>query len=281
MNFQIGISGDGLDVSETEQAVQNIQQADIEKGLTSSIEETEEQPQEVTPEVVQEEKKEGPTAGDYVADTFVGLGEGARAAASNIITMPERVIDFFNGEMEEEMKTEEGYQTEWDQFMYGDGDPITTKTWWGGLVSGATEVVSTIALTGGAGKIAKGASLATHLKTGALVGAKYDLFAKNENQDNLTGELVKHVPILDNALATKDTDHPAMRKLKHVVEGMGIGAVFDATLFKLGPIFKTGVDNTTATAKKGVAKGKQVVKDIYNEREALGDALKEDHSRKA
>jgi len=276
MNFQIGISGDGLDVSETEQAVQNIQQADIEKGLTSSIEETEEQPEEVIPEVVQEEKKEGPTAGDYVADTFVGLGEGARAAASNIITMPERVIDFFNGEMEEEMKTEEGYQTEWDQFMYGDGDPITTKTWWGGLVSGATEVVSTIALTGGAGKIAKGASLATHLKTGALVGAKYDLFAKNENQDNLTGELVKHVPILDNALATKDTDHPAMRKLKHVVEGMGIGAVFDATLFKLGPIFKTGVDNTTATAKKGVAKGKQVVKDIYNEREALGDALKED-----
>ena len=64
------------------------------------------------------------------------------------------------------MKTEEGYQTEWDQFMYGDGDPITTKTWWGGLVSGATEVVSTIALTGGAGKLAKGASLATHLKTG-------------------------------------------------------------------------------------------------------------------
>ena len=48
--------------------------------------------------------------------------------------------------MEEEMKTEEGYQTEWDQFMYGDGDPITTKTWWGGFVSGATEVVSTIGL---------------------------------------------------------------------------------------------------------------------------------------
>ena len=275
-NFQVGISGDGLTISETQQAVENIQQADIEKGITASETETEEQPQEVTPEVVQEEKKEGPTAGDYVADTFVGLGEGARAAASNIITMPERVIDFFNGEMEEEMKSEEGYQTEWDQFMYGDGDPITTKTWWGGLVSGATEVVSTIALTGGAGKVVKGASLATHLKTGALVGAKYDLFAKNENQDNLTGELVKHVPILDNALATKDTDHPAMRKLKHVVEGMGIGAVFDATLFKLGPIFKTGVDNTTATAKKGVAKGKQVVKDIYNEREALGDALKED-----
>ena len=232
MNFQIGISGDGLNLSETEKAVENIQQADLEKGITASIEEEEQEvPKEVTPEVVQEEKEEGPTAGDYVADTFVGLGEGARRTASNIITAPERVIDFFNGEMEEEMATEEGYQTEWDQFMYGDGDPITTKTWWGGLVSGATEVVSTIALTGGAGKVLKGASLAAHLRQGALVGAKYDLFAKNENQDNLTGSLVKHVPILDNALATKDTDHPALRKLKHVVEGMGIGAVFDATLF--------------------------------------------------
>ena len=287
-NFQVGISGDGLTIKETEQAVQNIQQADAEKGLTSSIQETEEQPKEVTPEIVQEQTTEQPTeetteettdkptARDYIEDTFIGLGEGARATASNIITMPERVIDFFNGEMEEEMKTEEGYQTEWDQFMYGDGDPITTKTWWGGLVSGATEVVSTIALTGGAGKIMKGASLATHLKTGAMVGARYDLFAKNENQDNLTGELVKHVPILDNVLATKDTDSPVIRKLKHVVEGMGIGAVFDATLFKLAPVFKSGVDSGTATAKKGIKKGEQVVKDIYNEREALGAALKED-----
>ncbi|BCV06633.1 MAG: hypothetical protein CM15mV139_210 [Caudoviricetes sp.] len=29
--------------------------------------------------------------------------------------------------MEEEMASEEGYQTEWDQFMYGDGDPLTLK----------------------------------------------------------------------------------------------------------------------------------------------------------
>ena len=284
MNFQIGISGEGLSDEATTQAVENIQQADVEKGLTSSIQETEEQPVEVTPEIVQEqtteqpteETKDKPTARDYIEDTFIGLGEGARATASNIITMPERVIDFFNGEMEEEMKTEEGYQTEWDQFMYGDGDPITTKTWWGGLVSGATEVVSTIALTGGTGKVVQGTSLLSTLKTGAMVGARYDLFAKNENQDNLTGELVKHVPILDNVLATKDTDSPVIRKLKHVVEGMGIGAVFDATLFKLAPVFKSGVDSGTATAKKGIKKGEQVVKDIYNEREALGAALKED-----
>ena len=277
LDFQIGISGDGLDVSETEQAVQNIQQADIEKGITASIEEEEQEvPEEVTPEVVQEEKKEGPTAGDYVADTFVGLGEGARKAASNIITTPERVIDFFNGEMEEEMATEEGYQTEWDQFMYGDGDPITTKTWWGGFVSAATEVGTTIGLTGGFGKLGTGASLAANIKSGAIIGARYDLLAKNENQDNMTGMLVKKVPILDNALATNDADHPAMRKLKHVVEGMGIGMVFDATLFKLAPVFKTGMEASQQVAKKGAKKAGQVATDIYNEREALGQALKED-----
>ena len=275
MNFQIGISGDGLDVSETEQAVENIQQADIEKGITAT-EEPQELPEEVTPEVVQEEKKEGPTAGDYVADTFVGLGEGARAAASNIITTPERVIDFFNGEMEEEMKTEEGYQTEWDQFMYGDGDPITTKTWWGGFVSAATEVGTTIGLTGGFGKLGTGATLAANIRSGAVIGARYDLLAKNENQDNMTGMLVKKVPALDNALATNDADHPAMRKLKHVVEGMGIGMVFDATLFKLAPVFKTGMEASQQVAKKGAKKVGQVATDIYNERGALKDALKED-----
>ena len=79
-NFQVGISGDGLTIK-TEQAVQNIQQADVEKGLTSSIQETEEQPKEVTPEIVQEQTTEQPTeettdkptARDYVADTFIGL----------------------------------------------------------------------------------------------------------------------------------------------------------------------------------------------------------------
>ena len=39
LDFQIGISGDGLDLSETEKAVENIQQADLEKGITASIEE--------------------------------------------------------------------------------------------------------------------------------------------------------------------------------------------------------------------------------------------------
>ena len=268
--LEIGISGEGLSEEETQEAVANIQAADIELERPTVEEAVEEEAVEATtPEVV---KEEGPTAGDYVADTFIGLGAGARDIASNIITTPERVIDFFNGEMEEEGKTEEGYQTEWDQFMYGDGDPIETKTWWGGLVRGATDVVGTIYATGGFGKLVKGAPLLAHLKQGAVAGLKYDLFSKNESEDNLSGTLRKHYGWLDTPLATKDTDHPALRKLKHITEGMGIGAVFDATIFKITPL----AELLARQGKEGATQVFDAGKRVYDERAALGGALKED-----
>ena len=279
--LEIGISGQGMSEEDTQKAVQNIEAADIENGIVDPVQE---EPEEVIPEEV---KPEGPTAKDYAADTLIGLGAGARDIASNIITAPERVIDFFNGEMEEEGKTEEGYQTEWDQFMYGDGDPIETKTWWGGLVRGATDVVGTIAVTGGVGKLAKGAPLLAHLKQGALAGLKYDLFSKNEEQDNLSGIIAKKYPWLDSALATKDTDHPALNKLRHIVEGMGIGAVFDATIFKMTPLAKMlagevvekGRPIATNIADTGVKAGKEIgdaAKRVYDARGELKAAAGED-----
>ena len=275
--LEIGISGQGMSEEDTKKAVQNIEAADIENGI---VEPEVEVPAEVVPE---EAKPEGPTAGDYAADTLIGLGAGARDIASNIITAPERVIDFFNGEMEEEGKTEEGYQTEWDQFMYGDGDPIETKTWWGGLVRGATDVVGTIALTGGAGKIAQGAKIGAYLKQGALAGLKYDLLAKNEETDNLSGVIAKKYPWLSTPLATKDTDHPALNKLRHVVEGMGIGAVFDATIFGLTPLAKLlarqGQEGAKVVADTGVKAGKEIgdaAKRVYDARGELKAAAGED-----
>ena len=112
--LEIGISGTGMSEEDTQKAVQNIQAADIENNIVDPVQE---EPAEVVPE--EAKPKEKSTAQIYAEDTLIGLGAGARDIASNIITTPERVIDFFNGEMEEEGKTEEGYQTEWDQFMYG------------------------------------------------------------------------------------------------------------------------------------------------------------------
>jgi len=274
--LEIGISGVGLNEEQTAEAVQNIQAADIENGINQNLEEEKEViAQEAT---APEEAKEGPTAGDYIADTFIGAGSGARKAASNIITAPERVIDFFNGEMEEEMATEEGYQTEWDKFMYGDGDPIVTKTWWGSVVESVAEVGMTIGLTGGgaraigigtkAASVIKGGSaakkavtLAETMKDGALIGLQYDTFAKNENQDNISGTLKKHYPWLDTPLATGETDGPLMRKFKHIVEGMGIGAVFDATLFRMLPVAKLLGQKGIKAGKQGIEAATPVVKE--------------------
>ena len=239
--LEIGISGTGMSEEDTQKAVQNIEAADIQNGI---VEPEQEVPQEVVPEIVQEKAEEEPTekskAQLYAEDTLIGLGAGARDIASNIITTPERVIDFFNGEMEEEGKTKEGYQTEWDQFMYGDGDPIETKTWWGGLGRGATDVIGTIYVTGGIGKGVQALSMGTkvtsaaqkglqakkaldtakksktlsrYMLEGAGYGLRYDLVKKNESEDNLTGVLAKKYPWMDTALATKDGDHPALNKL--------------------------------------------------------------------
>ena len=286
--LEIGISGQGMSEEDTQKAVQNIEAADIENGIVDPVQE---EPEEVVPE---EAKPEGPTAKDYAADTLIGLGAGARDIASNIITAPERVIDFFNGEMEEEGKTEEGYQTEWDQFMYGDGDPIETKTWWGGLVRGSTDVLGTIAVTGGFGKAVgllskaqKARTLASTLKEGALLGLRYDLVAKNEEVDNLSGIIAKKYPWLDSPLATNDTDHPALNKLRHIVEGMGIGAVFDATIFKMTPLAKllagqavdAGRPIATNIADTGIKAGKEIgdaAKRVYDARGELKAAAGED-----
>ena len=286
--LEIGISGQGMSEEDTQKAVQNIEAADIENGIVDPEVEV---PAEVVPE---EAKPEGPTAKDYAADTLIGLGAGARDIASNIITAPERVIDFFNGEMEEEGKTEEGYQTEWDQFMYGDGDPIETKTWWGGLVRGSTDVLGTIAVTGGFGKAVgllskaqKARTLASTLKEGALLGLRYDLVAKNEEVDNLSGIIAKKYPWLDSPLATNDTDHPALNKLRHIVEGMGIGAVFDATIFKMTPLAKllagqavdAGRPIATNIADTGIKAGKEIgdaAKRVYDARGELKAAAGED-----
>ena len=295
--LEIGISGQGMSEEDTQKAVQNIEAADIENGI---VEPEVEVPAEVVPE---EAKPEGPTALDYAADTAIGLGAGARDIASNIITAPERVIDFFNGEMAEESKTDEGYQTEWDQFMYGDGDPIETKTWWGGLVRGATDVIGTIAVTGGIGKAVQGLSvgtkavtaaskiqkakkattLAKELKKGALLGLRYDLVSKNESQDNLLGTLTKHYGWIDTPLTTKDTDHPALNKLRHIVEGMGIGAVFDATIFKITPLadllLRQGKEGAKVVADAGVKVGNEIgdaAKRVYDAKGELKAAAGED-----
>ena len=226
LNFQVGISGDGLSVTETQQAVQNMQEAEQERAV---LREQNAQIEEAKLEANKPEEGVNP-----VAELVKAPIAGARDGVANIITAPERVIDFISGEMDEEAATEEGYQTEWDDFLYGENDPLETKTWWGGLIRTGTEVFTTLGLSGGFGgvsKVGKGLSFMQSLKTGALTGARFDLLDKDSQDDNISGMLKEKFPLFDTPLATQDADSPIMKTVKNVVEGMMIGGVFDSVLY--------------------------------------------------
>ena len=250
--IEIGISGMGMSEEETAAAVANIQAADEQKAINNEIEESKE---EVAEEIA---KPEGHTVGDYAADTLIGAGSGFRKGVGNVITAPERVIDYFNGEMAEE-EAAGGYEPEWDDFMYGDGDPIVTKTGWGEFVENVAELATTAGLTAGIGGKALGAKKLTgtilqrELKRGAIIGGSYALFDQNETGqvNNIFGQIAEKYPQLRTPLATNDIDGPVMRKLKFVVEELGIGAVFDAALVGLLPLAGKGIQQVGKTTVKG------------------------------
>ena len=100
LNFQVGISGDGLSVTETQQAVQNMQEAEQERAVLR------EQNAQIEEAKIEANKpKEGVNP---VAELVKAPIAGVRDGVANIITAPERVIDFVSGEMQEESETEEG-----------------------------------------------------------------------------------------------------------------------------------------------------------------------------
>ena len=248
LNLEIGISGDGLSEEETAAAVQTMQEAEQERA------ELREQNAQIEEQKAEANKPEGANLGDYIADTVKAPLAGARDGVANIITAPERVIDFISGEMQEESETEEGYQTEWDSLLYGENDPLETKTWWGGLIRTGTEVATTLGLTGGfggVGKVGKGLSFMQSLKTGALTGARFDLLDKDSQDDNLSGMLKEKFPLLDTPLATQDGDSPIMKTVKNVVEGMFIGGVFDSVLYGVSKN-KEGIKEVIESRRKSV-----------------------------
>ena len=248
MSLEIGISGDGLSEEETAAAVQTMQEAEQERA------ELREQNAQIEEQKAEANKPEGANLGDYIADTVKAPIAGVRDGVANIITAPERVIDFISGEMQEESETEEGYQTEWDSLLYGENDPLETKTWWGGLIRTGTEVATTLGLTGGfggVGKVGKGLTFMQSLKTGALTGARFDLLDKDSQDDNLSGMLKEKFPLLDTPLATQDGDSPIMKTVKNVVEGMFIGGVFDSVLYGVSKN-KEGIKEVIESRRKSV-----------------------------
>ena len=256
------------EVAESYGSIADKQTVEIDLAEKQKVEsEAKEDGQEVNPvEVKSEEENDPATLMDYVKDTGTGVYKGLQQTASSLVTLPEQVLDYFNGEMAREGKD---YKPEWDDWFVKDDNPIETKTWWGGLVKNVTHVASLwFVPIPGVAPLAKGAQAAiktnklarlARLKTQTLKvtpkfkllgrptevtakrllksagsGMKFDALSITSLEDNMSGQLKGHIPLLDTALATKDHDHPMMKKFKNVAEGIALGPVFDGVLDVMG-----------------------------------------------
>ena len=151
------------------------------------------------------------------------------------------------------------YTPDWTPFG-GYTNPIETKTWWGkqlrGLVHFGSLAVGTVLTAKAAaatGIVTVPAGLigltSSSLARGAAIGAVSDLISKESDEQNVLGALRERYGWADTPLATKDTDHPVMMKIKNIVEGMGIGLVFDGVAYTLKKGTKPVVDQIKARNK--------------------------------
>ena len=183
------------------------------------------------------------------------IGGGLQDSASSIVTFPERAIDMFSGEMQEEQQTEEGYGAEWDDWFVDDANPIETKTWWGGAIRSLVHfgsLAAAIVPAAGAAGVGAATTVAGSLARGAGIGAVSDILSKYSQEENGLQILRDRFNFIDTPLATNDLDNPAVKTLKNVVEGMGIGAVFDG--------FSILVGKGVRKVRKGKG-GKEIVED--------------------
>jgi len=168
------------------------------------------------------------------------LTGGLQDSASSITTFPERTVDALTGEIQKERKENGFYKPEWDPFV-NHGNPIITKTWWGKLLRGtvhfgsmAAAIIPTAKVTAARLGITVGGILSNSLVRAAGVGAVSDLISKESDGQNALGMLRDRYGWVDTPLSTKDTDHPVWMKVKNIIEGMGIGLVFDSATMVLG-----------------------------------------------
>ena len=165
---------------------------------------------------------------------------GLQDTASSMMTFPERTVDALTGEIQRERKEKGYYRPEWDPLV-DHSNPIITKTWWGKLLRGtvhfgtmAAAIIPTAKFTAARLGIAGTGIMANSLVRAAGVGAVSDLVSKESDGENALGMLRDRYGFMDTPISTRETDHPIMMKFKNIVEGMGIGLIFDSAAMALG-----------------------------------------------
>ena len=101
-----------------------------------------------------------------------------------------------------------------------------------------------------------------NITQGAAYGAAIDIANENISEgDNLSRMIVDKVPALSpvlGPLATNEEDHPLMHLFKHVLEGMGIGSIFDSIHIKKAGIkgIETALNRADGIIKQRVERAK-------------------------
>ena len=204
--------------------------------LEQSAQEKEEEKKDETYRTVQQDARDNPDGWGIqgVAKELQSvLTGGVQDTLSSVATFPERTADMLSGEMSREIEEKGKYKPQWTPFDSYE-NPIETRTWWGQLLRGTvhfgTLAVGITAAAGAAG-ISAPASITGiagySLLRAAAIGAGADLLSKTSDGENALGMLRDRFGWMDTPLSTKDGEHPLMYKLKNIVEGMGIGLVFD------------------------------------------------------
>ena len=193
-----------------------------------------------TPEQEDPRNKEGwglPAVAEELKSAVLG---GLQDTVSSVQTFPERAIDTLSGEVQREKKEKGSYQPEWNPFVDKE-DPIITKTWWGQMLRGTVHFGSMAAGVVAAGSAAgvTAPAWATGMAGWGLVraagiGAISDVISHTTDGENALGMMRDRFGWMDTPLSTRDTDHPLMMKFKNIVEGMGIGILFDSAAMALG-----------------------------------------------
>ena len=231
------------------------------------------------------DKKDGGGIKGVFKEAQSAIQGGLQDTASSLITAPERVIDMATGKMAREG---DNYDPKSDNFFVDSENPIETKTVWGNLLRGFVHF-GTLAIVPVKGQAALGIKIGNRLLNAAAIGATSDILSKYSQEDNALGAIAKRYPQFNNVLATKDEDHPAMKTFKNVMEGMGIGLMFDGAAMAIGKIAKTDqakglVDAVTrkeARAKNREAKrlewAKQQMEDTTEFRAPKNDPVADAH----
>ena len=178
---------------------------------------------------------------ENVAELKNALLGGVRDTASSFATLPERATDIASGSMVKEIQEKGRYTPDFDP-LGGNLNPLT-KTWWGSFIRTGTHFGTMfIPIVGWGGAVAKGTGFfakaakltvgsSNWLIRGATTGAAADLFSEYSQEANGLQQLRDHFGFIDTPCTTNDTDHPAVKTVKSVCEGVGFGVPVD-TIFR-------------------------------------------------